>query len=158
MGNDKNNVLNGMSGNDTLEGNGGNDKLNGGQGDDTYIFSTGDQKDIVSETSGNDTILFSDDVSKNKIAFYMDGSNLIIDYGNSDNQDQITVIKQAKTADRIENFQLNNGQYLSYNDINSIIADINSYAGTHTELTISSVTDVKSHNDLMATIANHWHS
>jgi Ca2+-binding RTX toxin-like protein len=74
-GND-NDILNGDAGNDTLAGGAGRDALHGGAGNDiliggtstdlldggagndTYVFNFGDGQDVLTETGGDDTIVF----------------------------------------------------------------------------------------------------
>ena len=57
-GDEGNDVLNGNGGRDILYGGTGNDLLKGGSDYDKYIFTLGDGQDIISETSGNDTLQF----------------------------------------------------------------------------------------------------
>jgi Ca2+-binding RTX toxin-like protein len=64
VGNDAENVFNGMGGDDVLRGNGGNDLLNGGEGTDLLEGGTGDdvlvggkENDIAFGGAGNDLII-----------------------------------------------------------------------------------------------------
>jgi len=157
-GNEGNDKLYGESGNDTLIGSLGNDFLYGGDSDDTYIFGLGDGSDIISDYSkkqSNDLISFDNNVSKDNIAFFMQGSNLIISYSYSD---QITVLNQKNSKYAIEKIRLNDGHFLSAADINNIIQSVTSYDKAHTELTITNVNDVKSNTELMTYITAQWHS
>jgi serralysin len=56
---DGNDTLNGGDGNDTLDGGAGADAMEGGAGDDT--FGVDDAGDVVTDASGNDTVLASVD-------------------------------------------------------------------------------------------------
>lgn len=73
-----NDLLYGGSGNDTIHGGGGNDKiygdagtdnLYGGAGDDTYYVMKGGIRDIISDASGSDRIVFDASFSKNNVSF-----------------------------------------------------------------------------------------
>ncbi|MDA9953560.1 hypothetical protein N9D61_04400 [Planktomarina sp.] len=58
-------TLDGGAGDDTLEGGSGNDTLDGGAGDDVYEYWGYEGFDVISETSGFDTIVFKDAHSEN---------------------------------------------------------------------------------------------
>ncbi|MDC1183025.1 hypothetical protein N8144_06955, partial [Planktomarina temperata] len=60
-----NDTLDGGAGNDTLDGGAGNDTLDGGAGDDVYEYWGYEGFDVISETSGFDTIVFKDAHSEN---------------------------------------------------------------------------------------------
>lgn len=151
-----NDYINAGAGNDWIEGGDGNDNLVGGTGNNTYAFSLGDGIDVVTDTSGLDKIKFDSTVLKSDVAIFMDASNnLIIDYNSLSNDSRITVNNQA--ANTIETLELSNGEYLSNSDINQIVQDMAAYASSH-GITISSVDTVQNNSDLMAIVANSWHS
>jgi len=53
-----NDYLSGGSGNDILRGGEGNDTLSGGSGGDTFIFDAKAGRDIITDISGQDKIVF----------------------------------------------------------------------------------------------------
>ena len=58
-----NNTLNGSNGDDRIYSGYGNDIMNGGSGNDCYYFDFFHGDDIVNDTEGNNTIVFSDGLS-----------------------------------------------------------------------------------------------
>ena len=80
-----NDSLIGSYGNDTLIGSLGDDILSGGSGDDVYLYSRGDGIDTISDKisyyggdEGNDTLLFTDGITKEDLIIKFDGINVII--------------------------------------------------------------------------------
>ncbi|WP_208860676.1 DUF4214 domain-containing protein, partial [Pseudovibrio ascidiaceicola] len=126
-GNDKNDILVGGEGNDTIYGNAGNDTIIGGAGDDflrggkgadTYLFSRGDGKDTIEDTSGSsDVIRLGDDIELEDITLKRSGDDLLIYILPSDNHDQplsevedVIRIKDWDNASyRIESLQFASG-------------------------------------------------
>lgn len=177
LGNDKNNSIYGYGGNDYINGRDGNDSISGGVGDDTiiggkgddtilggkgddlYCFDLNDGIDTIEEFSGtNDRIKFGEDISKSNIAFYKDGNNLIIDYGNTIGQDKISIIGQYEATNKvIERIELSDGKYLTNADINTLIQNMTAYA-TSNDIQITSVETVKNDANLMNLVAAAWHS
>lgn len=161
---DGNDTLMGMAGDDTLSGDNGNDLLYGGTGDDylfggegndTYLFSAGDQMGIIQDTSGTDSILFDNSVSKDNIAFFMDEeNNLHIDYGETAGQDLIGVVDQVNGT--IEHIQVGNYS-ISNTAIEQLIQDMSAYI-TEQGLVIDSVEDVKANAELMTMVNSAWTS
>ena len=150
-----NDTLHGGEGNDTLYGGTGNDYLFGGEGNDTYLFSASDQIGIIQDTSGTDSILFDNSVSKDNIAFFMDEeNNLYIDYGETAGQDLIGVADQVNGT--IEHIQV--GDYsISNTAIEQLIQDMSAYI-TEQGLVIDSVEDVKANAELMTMVNSAWTS
>jgi len=150
-------LIYGGDGNDTLHGGTGDDLLFGGDGDDTYIFDLGDGNDLISDTSGDDTVQFTSSVNKSNIAIFTSGSNLVIDYGTSSGEDIITIRNQSTASSAIERFELSDGTFLTNTDINQIIQDMTAFAANN-DIDLSDVSEVKNNADLMAIIANSWHT
>jgi len=176
QGNSGNNILYGYAGNDIIDGGAGNDTIYGGDhndiisggagndtlygesGDDTYYFKANDGLDNISDSSGKkDRVLFDADVDKNKIAFYQDGNNLIIDYGNNSGSDIITIANQANTDNAIEKFELSDGTYITNYDVNQIIQNMTAYAQNNA-IEFDGIESVKNNSDLMNLIATSWHN
>jgi trimeric autotransporter adhesin len=151
-----NDALNGGVGSDAMIGGLGNDVLYGGIDGDTYVFNQGDGSDTIKDI-GNatdmDTIKFGAGITTSDIAFYMNGSNLSIEYGATD---KVTINSQSNSSYAIERFELSDGSYLTNTDINQLIQNITSYA-TANGISINNVDAVRANNDLMNIVASSWH-
>ncbi|MDD3597297.1 calcium-binding protein [Sulfuricurvum sp.] len=101
----------------------------------------------------NDTIQFGEGIGESSVAFYMNGNNLVVSYGDND---LITVTNQSVTNNAIEKFTLSDGNYLTSNDLNTIIQSMNAYA-TANDIAIESIESVKANQDLMNIVAAGWH-
>ena len=143
--------------NDTIIGGLGNDYLNGKNANSLYLFNLGDGIDTIYDESGTDSILFNSDVSKQNIAVFKDGNNLVIDYGSNANTDQIIIRNYNNNSNSIENIQLSDGTYISNSEINQIIQSLTAYA-TDNDIQLTNITDVKNNEQLMTLIANSWHN
>ena len=160
IGNHGNNSLYGLDGNDTIYGNAGNDTLCGGEGSDVYGFSLGHGFDTIRDIGSDkasDVISFDASVSGATIAFFKNGSNLSIAYGDTDH---ILVSPQGhypRAIDAgIEKVQLSDGFFLTDSDINLVIQQMTAYANDH-GISLTSVDDVKGNQDLMNIIVQSWH-
>lgn len=69
-----NDILIGGTGDDTLNGGEGGDTLAGESGNDTYVFETKGIYDTISDTSGNDRILFSSDFDIADMVLFYSGT------------------------------------------------------------------------------------
>ena len=153
-----NDYIYGYGGNDTIAGGIGSDYLDGGDGSDTYRFSVGDGSDIVDDNGmegATDTIEFLGSISKESIAFFQSDSDsvLVCAYGD---RDRITVYDQSLQYDSIERVQLNNGFFLTSDDINLVIQQITAYANSN-GINLTTVDDVKGNQELMNIIVQSWH-
>ncbi|MDR1007065.1 MAG: hypothetical protein LBL65_00680 [Campylobacteraceae bacterium] len=151
-GGDGEDALRGGSGNDILIGGYGEDTLRGESGDDIYLFNIGDGKDSVYDTGGYDTVKFGDGITKEDISFFKKGSILNISYGNSDT---ISVSYQTLSSNRIERFELGNGNYMTNQDIELIIQNINAYAKDN-GIQITSNDDIRNNQNLMQIVSSGW--
>ena len=146
------------AGNDTIIGGAGKDYIVDYAGNDTYIFNSGDGKDLLCDKSNNkqevDTLIFGSNVSKQDIAMFRKGSDLIISYGAGD---EVTISHQFSCQKGIEVFQLGN-EFLTDTDVNKIIQDIASYDKANKCVSINSISDVQSNDHLMNLIAGSWQS
>ena len=137
-GNGGDDALYGNIGNDTLIGGKGNDGLYGNGGDDTYVYNKGDGVDYIYDIEGNDTLKFGKgikkedlvvSVSKNKerLSQYDDTHRVMdikIGFKNNDT-DAIflrgNIIDKCSNKDlAIENFEFENGDRLSFEDIKKL--------------------------------------
>ncbi|MDR1461255.1 MAG: VCBS domain-containing protein [Campylobacteraceae bacterium] len=146
-GNEGNDIIYADEGDDILIGNTGDDAMYGGNGNDTYIFSKGDGKDSINDTNGNDVVKFTSNINKEDISFYMQGNTLNVSYGDNDN------IKISRNA--IEKFELSNGNYITKQDIEIIIQNINAYAEDN-DIQITSNDDIRNSQELMQIVNSGW--
>ena len=144
--------INGGNGNDTIYGGAGNDTLNGGNGDDTFIFGSGDGNDIITYSNGSDTVQFNTTVDKLNIAIYKQGSDIIIDYGETAGQDIVTI-----KSNYAETITLSDGSYITNAEINQIIQNMAAYAANNS-IEFTNINSVKNNEDLMTLVANSWHN
>lgn len=84
-----NDTLNGGSGDDLLVGGAGNDSLAGGLGSDAYRIELGDDQDILTETGGQDSVLYSAGVASEEIQVSKIGSDLVLAHVNG--SDKLTL-------------------------------------------------------------------
>jgi Ca2+-binding RTX toxin-like protein len=84
-------------GNDIIIGNKGDDMLYGGSGNDTYIYTRGDGRDTIFDSSGNDTLILKN-ISKNDVKFIKnkDSLTLYMDEKNSITIEKIIFILPIK--------------------------------------------------------------
>ncbi|AFM26137.1 calcium-binding protein [Desulfomonile tiedjei] len=99
------------SGDDSITGGTGNDTLFGGAGQDTYFFNLGDGIDTLTDTAvlgeGN-VIRFGEDITLEDISIHMEGTTLVIAYGNAG--DQIRLLDfDYNTQHVVETFQFADG-------------------------------------------------
>ena len=154
-------------GSDTLTGGAGNDTLKGGGGNDTYIFNRGDGVDNIYDNyayvsyygtywrdAGNDTLQFGEGITNSDVAFFMDGNNLTIAYGDGD---KVTVTNHSYDGAyfRMEKFELADGAYMTYLDIERVIQDAIIYADEN-GIALNSVEDIRNNSALMNIMSTFW--
>lgn len=85
VGNALDNTIVGNSGNNTITGGLGNDYIESTLGgDDTYIYNLGDGYDTINELGGNDKIKFGAGITKDRLVFVRNNSDLLINFKNAD--------------------------------------------------------------------------
>ncbi|AFV97424.1 MULTISPECIES: calcium-binding protein [unclassified Sulfuricurvum] len=118
--------LYGETGNDTLHGGTGVDILEGGAGNDTYIYNLGDGKDVITDSSGTDTLRFGDGITQSDLIVKTVGSDMIIALRESGKifeelSDVITVKNWTlNAANRIEAITLSDGTSLAIESLQSV--------------------------------------
>jgi Ca2+-binding RTX toxin-like protein len=142
----------------TIIGNKANNVLTGMAGNDTYYFESSGGNDTIIESGADsaflDRVLFGKDILKETVAFFQNGTDLIVGYGNDST---IRVSNQTRPDFGIEKIELGNGQFLTDANINQIIQDIAAFAGS-SGISLNNINDVKHNPDLMTLIGNSWHS
>ncbi len=86
-GEEGNDEIHGGNGNDILTGGAGDDLLHGETGNDTYQFNKGDGNDIIYDIGIGDTedrIVFGEGISPEDVRMRINGSDMIINYGEGD--------------------------------------------------------------------------
>ena len=162
IGTSGNNFLNGSAGNDSLAGNAGNDTLQGGlgndtiaggDGDDVFLFRKGDGNDLISDSTGSNTLSFDNSILQSVVAIFKNNNNqLQVGFMNSSG-DQVTL----SNVNDVEKIQLSTGSYLTSSDVNSVIQAMSSYA-TNNSISMTSLNDVENNTGLMSIITGAWHS
>ena len=105
----------GGSGNDTLVGGAGNDVMEGDEGDDTYLIRAGDGADQISETVGNDRIVFEGLNPADVTAVERHGYHLVIRLGTGQS---LTVLNYFYSAGyQVETFEFAGGETWTQVDI-----------------------------------------
>jgi len=88
-----NDIQFGGDGDDQLGGDAGNDLLIGGSGNDTYVFRPGNGQDSIDNSIGDDGVdwlIFTDDITSNRLIYTRIGNDLVITILNS--TDQLTIL------------------------------------------------------------------
>ena len=127
-GNGGHDTVNAGEGNDTLIGGIGNDYLNGGNGDDTYIYNLGDGFDTITESGGNDKIVFGEGISQSDLSFEKIGNNLKISI-NGDEIKGIQINNQFdSSSNKVETIEFHDGSTLDISNADQLIQAMNSFS------------------------------
>jgi len=150
--------LYGAQGSDTFIGGTGDDYLEGYYGSDTYIFNQGDGHDTIAEwseegSSDIDTIKFGTEITKDDVSFTFENNDLLIQYGADD---LIKVNNVNNTRGQIERIELSDGMYITNDDINFIIQQVNAY-GEEKGMEHISNNDIQNNHELMNIVSSAWH-
>ncbi|MBT3581765.1 cadherin-like domain-containing protein, partial [bacterium] len=165
-GSSKANRISGMGGDDRINSGKGNDIVNGGRGNDyiydtsgndTFMFHDGDGVDTIDNrgktSHRNDKVQFGRNVDMNDIYFYFNSNDLYINYGDDD---RIRIKNQKWSSRKIEKVELDNGYYVTDNDINRIIQDMSAFA-TDQGIDLTNRDEVRANSELMNVVTSSWH-
>ncbi|MGE3612525.1 MAG: calcium-binding protein [Sulfurimonas sp.] len=162
-----NDTLYAEEGDDFLSGGKGEDYLRGGLGNDTYFFSKGDDKDTVYDSKpsssflwfdfeepngGEDKIVFAKDVSKEDVSFYMKSGDLFLQYAENDS---LIIKNQDNESSQIEKIELSDGNYLTNDDIDLVVQQINAYGSQNGMWHIDNQT-IQNNVELMNIVSSAW--
>ena len=111
----------GGAGNDRLKGGSGNDILNGGAGDDHYYYTSGSGQDIIDQTGGGKDILFTNDVTADRLSFRKENNDLLVIIDQDESQSVRVKAHFLGGEKAIYGVQPNNGYTITANDIVSRI-------------------------------------
>ena len=127
-GNGGHDTINAGEGNDTIVGGIGNDILNGGNGDDTYIYNLGDGFDTISESGGDDKIVFGEGINQSDLSFEKIGNNLKISI-NGDEIKGIQINDQfGSSSNKVETIEFHDGSTLDISNADQLIQAMNSFS------------------------------
>ena len=162
IGGDGHDYLLGGDGDDFLSGGTGYDQLRGEAGDDTYMFEKGDKYSYVSdykhkgwfstEDAGNDTVKFGKDITKEDISFMIRHGDLYLQYGEDDS---IKINNQTSNKQKIEKFELEDGSYLTHDDVNLVVQQLNAYASDNGIHRINNET-IRNNQEMMNIVSSAW--
>ena len=71
-------TINSYDGDDIIDGGAGDDIIDGGLGNDTYIFKRGMGRDIITDSSGIDTMKVVDNLNISEVAYKRVGDDLVV--------------------------------------------------------------------------------
>ena len=132
---------------DIIAGGKGNDTLDGGGGNDTYIFNSGDGLDLLFDTQGSNSFVFTD-LEKDDFGFLIQGGLLNVSYGDGDN---------IMLAGNVSRFELADGSYLTDSDVNYIIQQISAFSANN-GVNFSTADDVRRNEQMAQLIAAAWNN
>ena len=133
-------TIKGTSGDDIIYGNKGNDTINGGEGNDAYVWNLGDGFDTITETAGNDKIVFGDGIEQDDLSFELAGSHLKI-LINNDINSGIQINNQFRsTKYQIETLEFSDGTTLDLTNADQLIQAMNSF-GADTSSTMDALSN-----------------
>ena len=127
-GNGGHDTVNAGEGNDTLIGGIGNDYLNGGNGDDTYIYNLGDGFDTITESGGNDKIVFGEGISQSDLSFEKIGNNLKISVNGKDDKGIQINDHFRYDSSKVETIEFHDGSTLDISNADQLIQAMNSFS------------------------------
>ncbi|WP_155993847.1 Ig-like domain-containing protein [Sulfurovum sp. AR] len=153
-------------GDDFLSGGTGTDYLEGEGGNDTYFFEIGDEDSTINdhksgglfgmgtEDAGFDTVKFGEGITMNDISFFMSYGDLHIQYGATDS---IKINEQDNDDKKIERFELADGSYLTNDDVDLIIQQLNAYASDNGIFSLDNPL-IQATADMMNIFTSAWKS
>jgi len=156
-----NDYLKGGYGDDFLSGGSGRDSLKGEAGDDTYLVNKGDEYTSVSDykregwstvDSGNDTLKFGEGITKDDISFISKRGHLDLQYGEDDT---LKIYNQSSDKHKIEKFELSDGSFLTHEDVESVIQQLNAYASDNGMHRINNDT-IRNNEQMMQIVSSAW--
>jgi Ca2+-binding RTX toxin-like protein len=114
-GGDLNNV---RADNDVFDGGLGDDRLNGGAGNDIYHFSRGDDRDVIVDTGGGDTLQFATDITMTDVSVVqIDGTHIEFRINNDSGRIRIFNGLNAGAAGAIEQIRFADGSSWRWADV-----------------------------------------
>lgn len=154
IGNNAGNVLTGAAGDDTLRGREGHDTLNGGGDNDTYLFSRGDGRDLVRDSSGTtDRLLYDSTIDPLDLVISRQANDLQLAIHGS--ADQVTVKDWYRSGNnRIETIEAGDGQVLLSAQVDQLIQAMASFSA-QTGLTWDQAIDQRP-QEVQAVLAASW--
>ena len=165
-GGDGHDILKAGDNDDFLSGGSGYDILKGEGGNDTYFFEKGDQDAIIIDQKGRnhfgfcsydaglDTVKFGEGITKEDISFEMRFGNLYLQFGESDT---VEINSQNKSNNKIERFELSNGSFLTDEDVEMVVQQLNAYACDKGMWSYDNDT-IRNNEEMMNIVSSAWQS
>jgi Ca2+-binding RTX toxin-like protein len=130
-GNASDNVLIGAANDDTIAGGQGQDVLRGGAGNDRYEFARGDGMDRIDQSdaldSDGDTVAFAPGIRSDHLWFRQFGADLEVSLMGS--TDRLVLDDWfGQPAQAVDAFELSDGQRLLYQQVDSLVQAMASFA------------------------------
>ena len=119
-----NDTMLGGAGNDQLGGDAGNDIMSAGAGDDTYVYRPGSGSDtIVNSGGGTDWLLFTDDITSDRLSYFKSDDNLLVKIDGS-NENMVTIKDWFKGGENQVSYIQPSGAYgISAAQIDTMVQD-----------------------------------
>ncbi len=115
--------------------------------------SNADTGNVLIYENGGKDVLKIDNIARNNIALFMEGSDLIISAGKGD---PLRIVQHAEAHGAIEKIEVSDGGFISANDAKDITKNMKIYAASK-GIPLSDINDVRASDDLMCYIAKSWH-
>ncbi|KZL11588.1 Leukotoxin [Pseudovibrio axinellae] len=127
-------TISGGSGIDFLVGGLGNDTLKGGDGSDVYVYMRGDGQDTISDSSGDQDMLFLSDLTLDEVTLRREGNDMVVyvlDKNNPDTplesiDDVITIENWNTSSKRIDTLRFADGTEFALGKLDGSILSSNS--------------------------------
>lgn len=164
--NSQDSLVDGGNGSDTLISNNISNTFIGGNGNDTFIINSNSNNTIIKDkeyvnlVDGGDDRLIIKDANKVDISFKFTGAfnkDLTISYKTKDTNQTKTILlqNQSNKNSSIETISLDDGSFITNNQINKVIQDLNSYANDN-GINLNNQDDFTTNPDIMQIYINAW--
>ncbi|WP_163336232.1 calcium-binding protein [Desulfopila sp. IMCC35008] len=119
-----NDTMLGGAGNDQLGGDAGNDIMSAGAGNDKYVYRPGSGSDtIINAGGGTDWLLFTDDITSDRLSYFKSGDNLLVKIDGS-SENMVTIQDWFKGGKNEVAYIQPSGAYgISAAQINTMVQD-----------------------------------
>jgi len=163
-GDSGNDYIKAGEGDDFLSGGTGDDKLYGEGGDDIYVLNQGDGYTQITDKksggflglgtddAGDDIVKFGEGVAKEDISFYMKYGNLYLQYNDNDT---VKINNQDDNDTKIEKLELSDGSFLTNDDINLVVQQLNAYASDKGMWSYNN-DKIRNDQEMMSIVSSAW--
>ncbi len=127
VGGKGNDTLKGGDSTDVLTGGEGSDRLEGGSGNDVYTYQRGDGKDTISDSSGDQDLLFLSDLTLDEVTLRREGNDMVVYVLDKDNPD--TPLADLDGSIRIQNWNTSSKRIDTLRFKDGFELDLGQYSG-----------------------------